>query len=68
MMSRADGRAQRRRHRWYLIAPLAALVTVGVSMGGAVAHADPGGTVEGSVVDVHGFPENGVCLQVIVPD
>jgi hypothetical protein len=37
-------------------------------MSGAVAHAGPGGTVQVSVVDVHGFPENGVCLEIIVPD
>jgi hypothetical protein len=68
MATNATDGLSRRKHRWYLMAPLAVLVGAGVSMSGGIAHADPGGTLQVTVVDLHGAPTDGVCLEVIVPD
>ena len=67
-MDRAIGdRAQRRRRSWCVTAALTALMGGVIGLTPGVAHASGFGTVQVIADSSSGTPENGVCLDIVVP-
>lgn len=67
MRRTTQDRPRRRVRSWYAAVAAAALVGGVVGLAPGVAHASGFGTVQVIADDVHGVPDNGVCLEIVVP-
>jgi len=69
MRTGMEGRARPGRRRVYAAATLAAMVGGLIGLAPGVAHATAGfGSVQVIAASQGGVPENGVCLNIVVPD